>query len=268
MPRVPEPRPRRRRPPVARPWDVAGRATAIVLALLALFAPTRAGAADLVAALSNHLVAITTGFSGAQVLLFGTTSGVGDVVVVVRGPDAATIVRRKERTFGIWINQAEMVFPGVPGFYAFASSRPIGDILGEQTAALHQIGLDNLRLIADSRAGVAEIAAFRQALIRNKEESGLYAPVPGEVLFLGDRLFRTDLWIPHNAPNGYYTVSVFLVRDGEIASAEITPLLVSKVGLEARVFDFAHRRAVFYGLLAVVIAAAAGWAANVLLRKE
>lgn len=244
------------------------RATTMALLAIALLTPTPGRPADLVAALSNHLVAITTGFSGARVLLFGTTSGTGDVVVVVRGPDAATIVRRKERTFGIWMNQAEMVFVGVPGFYALASSRPIADILGEQTAALHQIGINHLRLVADSRAGTAEIAAFRQALTRNKEESGLYAPIVGDVTFLGDRLFRTDLWIPHNAPNGYYTVSVFLVRDGEIANAESTPLLVSKVGLEARVFDFAHRYAMLYGLLAAVAAAAAGWAANALLRKE
>jgi len=55
------------------------RVTLIALALLAWFA-TVAGAriavaASLVADLSNHLIAITTGFTGTDVLLFGAKEG-------------------------------------------------------------------------------------------------------------------------------------------------------------------------------------------------
>jgi uncharacterized protein (TIGR02186 family) len=95
----------------------------------------------------------------------------------------------------------------------------------------------------------------------------LYGSVTGEIRFLGNRLFRTDLWIPANAPVGNYTVNVFLVEAGDVTNAEITPLVVSRVGFEARVFDFAHRFSAAYGILAIVIAAAAGWLANLIFRK-
>lgn len=43
-------------------------------------------AQQLVADLSSHLIAITTGFTGTEVVLFGTTDGAGDVAIVVTGP--------------------------------------------------------------------------------------------------------------------------------------------------------------------------------------
>lgn len=224
-------------------------------------------ASDLVASLSNHLVAITTGFTGANVLLFGATDGQGDVVVVVRGPVGSEVVRRRGRVLGLWINEKEVAFGGVPGFYAVASSQPLPDIMPPAEAGLHEIGIDNVPMLPTKPGTAAEIAEFRAALIRNRRTAGLYVADPGDVRFLGNRLFRTDVWIPANAPIGSYTVSFFLIRDGEVVSAESTPLLVSKVGIEARIFDFAYRYAFAYGVLAVIVAAVAGWLANVVYRR-
>ena len=223
--------------------------------------------AQLVAALSNHLVAITTGFSGTDVLLFGATDGTGEVVVVVRGPEGVATVHRKGRTFGIWVNEADMDFANVPGFWAIAASRPLEELVPERVADFHQLGVEYLRLSPLERSSERRIREFRDALIRNKQRAGLYAETQGNIAFLGNRLFRTDLWIPANAPIGTYTVSVYLVRDNDVVSAETTPLVVGKVGFEARVFDFAYRGPLGYGILAVLIAAMAGWVANLMFRK-
>jgi uncharacterized protein (TIGR02186 family) len=223
--------------------------------------------ADLVAALSNHLVAITTGFTGTDVLLFGTTDGKGDVAVVVRGPENAEVVRRKGRTLGVWVNEAEVVFASVPGFYALAGSRPFAEFLPEPLAERYQVGVDNVRLVPLRQSVSGSVEDFRQALIRNKARLRLYAKEAERVTFLGGRLFRTDMRIPANAPVGAYTVGVYQLVDGDVVSAEITPLIVSKVGFEARVYDFAHRFAAAYGLLAIAIAAVAGWCANAAFGK-
>ena len=71
----------------------------------------------LVADLSKDLIAITTRFTGAEVLLFGSTNGIGDIIVVVRAPESQVVVRRKKRTGGIWINSDRVIFKNVPGFY-------------------------------------------------------------------------------------------------------------------------------------------------------
>jgi len=223
--------------------------------------------AQLIVDLSNHLVAITTGFTGTEVLLFGTTEGKGDVIVVVRGPESEVVVRRKGRKLGIWVNDADMVFQGVPGYYAIATNRPLEEFLPKRVAARHQIGVDNLRFSAPQDADPAKAETFREALIRNKVGQDLYFADSQHIAFLGNRLFRTDMRFPANAPVGTYIVQIFLVEDGEVVGAEITPLVVSKVGFEAGVFHFAHRHSLAYGVLAILIAVVAGWAASAVFRK-
>jgi uncharacterized protein (TIGR02186 family) len=243
------------------------RLLALLLASAVLACPRSASAAELVSSLSNHLVAITTGFTGSSVLLFGATDGTGDVVVVVRGPEATEVVRRKARRLGIWMNDREAIFDNVPGFYAVASSRPLPLVFPAGVAAIHQIGVSNLRLLPQANVAPELAATMREALIRSKQRERLYGSTTGDIRFLGNRLFRTDMWIPANAPVGTYAVSVYLVREGDVVSAEITPLIVSRVGFEARVFDFAHRYSAAYGIVAILIAAAAGWVANIVFRR-
>ena len=228
----------------------------------------RSGGAELVAALSNSLVAVTAGFTGSEVLLFGATDGIGDVVVVVRGPEGDTTVRRKGRNFGIWLNEANLAFRGVPGYWTIAATRPVEQILSPEIAEFHQLGLQYLQFTPLKEKSERRTREFREALLREKVRAGLYSAQPGRIAFLGNRLFRTDVWIPANAPIGTYTVSVFLVREGDVVNAETTPLVVGKVGLEARIFEFANKQALAYGVLAVLIAAVAGWLANLAFRKD
>jgi uncharacterized protein (TIGR02186 family) len=134
-------------------------------------------------------------------------------------------------------------------------------------AEREQIGIRNLRVKPPKDAAPAEVEAFRAALIRNKQKANLYSVEPQRITFLGNRLFRTDMYFPANSPVGVYFVRVFLLQDGEVVSGEITPLVVSKIGFEAGVFDFAHRHSLAYGVLAILIAVVAGWTASVAFHK-
>jgi uncharacterized protein (TIGR02186 family) len=238
--------------------------TALALAI-AMIAPARAQ--PLIADLSSHLIEITAGFSGTEVLLFGATEGEGDVIVVMRGPESRTTVRRKARIAGIWINRDEIGFDNVPVFYRLAASRPIEEMTTPAIRQRHQLGVDHLRLGVEASLDAGEVAMFRQGLVRNKERQGLFAREAGRVTFLGQRLFRTRVFLPANVPPGSYTVEVLLVRGGQVIAAQTTPLLVSKTGIGAEIYDFAHRQAALHGILAVAIAAFAGWAAGAIFRK-
>jgi uncharacterized protein (TIGR02186 family) len=240
------------------------------LALLALlaFAAVPARAQPLVADLSQHLVAITTGFTGAEIVMFGATDGPGDVVVVVTGPPKPTIVRRKGRLAGIWVNRESMVFVDAPTFYGLATSRPIDEILPLNQLDRHQIGIDHIRLLPpnpDARRD--DIPEFRDALVRARQRDGLYGTETGKITFLGERLFRAKLALPASVATGNYRVQVFLVRDNQVVSVQTTPLLVSKIGFGADVFDFAHQQAALYGLIAILLATAAGWTAAAAFRR-
>ena len=247
------------------------RISLLGLALLAWFASVAGGriavAASLVADLSNHLIAITTGFTGTDVLLFGAKEGEGDVVVIVRGPTSNISVRKKSRVAGIWMNTDRVTFSNVPSFYAVASSAPLADIAPPTLLARHQIGFNQLKVQAPATVDPDRMRDFRAALIRRQQRAGLFMREAGEVSFLGNTLFRTNVYFPANVPVGVYLVEVLLLQNGNVTGAQTTPLIISKVGFGAELFDFAHQRAAIYGLIAILISLVAGWLPHILLRK-
>ena len=243
---------------------LACRILVLVAGLLLWASPARAQA--LAADLTSHLIAITTGFTGASVVLFGATDGPGDVVVVVRGPDREMTIRRKNRVAGIWMNTDELTFGNVPSFYAVAASRPIEGILSPAAAAFYRLGVANLKLEARTPAPPGIVETFRAALERVQQQAGLFVSRIGKVDFLGERLFRTTIVFPANVPTGTYLVEVFLVRDKDVVSGQTTPLVVSKVGVDAAVFEFSTRQPGFYGAIAVLTAIVAGWLASMPFR--
>ena len=221
----------------------------------------------LVVDLSESQIAITTGFTGADVLLFGATDGDGDVVVVVRGPTDVITVRRKERVAGIWINTESLSFSGVPGYYRIAASQPLETLLPEEIRQTFQIGAANIAVAPlETRPRDVELDFFN-ALVRNKQRADLYDGELGSVRFLGSRLFRTRISLPANVPTGRYTVEVFLVANGTIETRTTTPLEVVKSGFEEQVYSFAHERSAIYGLIAIILALVAGWFAGYVFRK-
>lgn len=246
------------------------RLLALLLLAGVLAVPARgASAQDLVADLSEHLVAITTGFAGAEVLLFGAVEHPGDVVVVVRGPAQPVRMHRKSRVFGIWMNTATMTFEGVPSYYAVNASGDLDRIARDSVRARHDLGLAHLDLrLPSAKASANVAAAWRAALIRAKQREDHYYSQVGRVTFLGQRLFRTKVRFPANVPTGRYIVEVFYLRDGRVVAAQATPLQVGKVGVEAEIFDFAHNQSLLYGLVAIVIALMAGWMANLMFRQS
>lgn len=239
----------------------------LVLAGLAVrVEPARA--TPLIADLSEHLVAITTGFAGTKVLLFGAIDEAGDVVVIVRGPNERVVMHRKSRLAGIWVNTASMTFKEAPSFYAVASSRPLDEIAGTAVRARNEMGVDHLRIELPRAKASENIAReWRAALIRNKQRENLYSLDLGRVTFLGKQLFRADVFFPANVPTGTYQVQTYLLRDGVVASAQTTPLIVSKIGVEAEIFDFAHNNSAAYGIIAILVALMAGWLAHVAFRR-
>jgi uncharacterized protein (TIGR02186 family) len=223
-----------------------------------------------VADLSEHLIAITTAFVGADVVLFGTSDGGADIVITVVGPREDQIVRRKDRIAGIWVNRESLEFARVPSYYAVASSAPLDQIARPEVLARHELGVEYVRLepIDASDLEESQIDTFRDALVRNKQRQRLYSSAPPPVSFLGPRLFRTTLNFPANVQPGIYQVQVFELEDGYVKDAQRSALVISKVGFEADVFDFAQQRAPLYGLLAILMAVSLGWLAGVIFRRS
>jgi uncharacterized protein (TIGR02186 family) len=238
-------------------------AALLAAALAALAAPTPAAA--LVAELSQREIEVTTGFTGAELLVFGAKETTpADLVVAVRGPALPFVVRQKTRIAGIWVNGAFEIFNTAPTFYAIASTRPLAEILPESERQRLRLGLDALPLRPE---GPRDAPAFREALVASKVKAGLYRQDDEGVTVMGDRLFHTRVFLPPAVIPGPYRVDVLAVQDGRIVAARDVALAVRRVGTSAEIWRFAHGHSWFYGFGAVLVAAVAGWAGSVLFRR-
>ncbi len=226
-----------------------------------------AQAEPLIADLSEHLVAITTGFTGTEVLLFGAIEGEGDLVVVVSGPPQTVAVRRKEHVAGIWLNKDQVSIENAPAYFQVMATRKFGDWLPLTIRERHKMGVEYLRLAATGDVTPEDAKAFTEAFARNKERVGHYRIAEGKVSKLGGRLFRTNVFFPANVPTGTYKVEVFLIRDGAVESAQTTPLYVSQIGVGADIYQFAQEYSASYGIFAILIAVIAGLGAAIAFRK-
>lgn len=241
----------------------------LALALLAAVAliPRVEAATLLSVDLSEPVIEITTGFSGTDVLLFGAIEGSGDVVIVISGPLRSEIVRRKVRIAGIWINAESRRFETVPAYYHVASTRQLTEIAPEKLLRKFQIGPERIAFGFAPGQSQEDRKAFHEALIRNKKHQGLYGALFNRIGVSDGRLFRANFTFPANVPTGTYNVDVYLLRKGKIIGTKSRTLAITKVGLEASIFNFAHQEAPLYGIMAIMIALIAGWLAGVIFRK-
>ena len=218
--------------------------------------------------LTKTNVPITANFVGSDLMLYGASDSGGDVIVVVRGPNKDHIIRRKKKSAIIWINDMEITFLDAPSYYFLASTRPLNNFLSDNIARREQIGYPAMALkVKGFIENASIIKDFRKALIKKKKKQGLYGEGPGLVSYKGKHLFRTRLHFPANVPVGDYNIDIYVFKDGKIVNKESTVLPIQKKGIEAQVYNFAHQHALSYGIMAILVAAFAGWLASVLFRK-
>ena len=182
------------------------------------------------------------------------------VIITVSGPRAPAMVRHKARRFGIWVNTNAVEIDEAPSFYAVATSAPISDVLSH-TEDLRQ-SISTPRAIRSVGAQVDNTADYTEALIRIRAGDGLYQVLEGAIDFEQETLFRTQVTLPANLIEGSYQTRIFLTRGGQVVDRYETAISVRKVGIERWLFNLAHEKPLPYGLLSLLIAVIAGWAAS------
>ena len=92
-------------------------------------------------------------------------------------------------------------------------------------------------------------------------------PHASAVRLLKGDLFRADVQMPDRTPPGLYTAKVMVFRNGRPFQSTLSTLVVSKVGAERAIFEFARDHAALHGLVGVAMALLAGFTASSLFRR-
>jgi uncharacterized protein (TIGR02186 family) len=247
----------------------------IMVVVLATAVTAPATAQRLIASLSNHRVMVTSSFTGAELVLFGTIEATSprrggyDIVATVIGPRHNAVTYRKDRIFGIWINAESRVFENVPSYLAVLSNRPLQAIANAETRRKLQLGLDNIPLVQRAinfDPGPGD--QFRKAFMSINQEHKLYLEKSNGVTFLGPTLFRASIPLPAEVPVGTYEVEVRLFADGKLLDRAPSAFEVYKVGFEQFVTTAVRTHGLLYGIATATMALAIGWLASVIFRRD
>lgn len=241
-----------------------------LLALLALLVLGGARDPILVPEVSQHEIQVRQGFTGAELLLFGailTPEGTRagrdfDIVVVLKGPTQSIVLREKQKVAGVWINAQSTAFRSAPSFYAVAASRPISQIVDDKTAAIYELGLPWLQLSPIGAIDPREQTRFSSGLVDLMARKGLYQQDERGVKLSGQVLYQARISLPSSVRTGTYTAETFAISRGRVVASATSRVEVRKLGFELAIADFSQDWSFFYGMLAVAVSVAMGWAAG------
>lgn len=250
------------------------RALALLLIVPLLMGQSRAKP-RLVPAVSQDNIRIVYSFTGAELLLFGAVlypngrvpAKPADIAVVLKGPVQPIVIREKRKVAGIWMNAADTRFRSAPSFYAVASSRPVAQMVDERTAAIYELGLQNLQLSPGGGVSPEEARRFEAGLIDLKRRAGLFVEQSRGVILTDGVLYRARISIPARVLVGDYTAETFLIQDGRVQAAAVKDIRIEKAGFERFVARAADRWSLTYGIVAVALSLAMGWAAARVFRR-
>jgi uncharacterized protein (TIGR02186 family) len=239
--------------------------------LLALSLPQALLAQEsIVTGLSQNRVQITTNYDGSNILIYGAVKRDApppegprlEVIVTVEGPAQPLVLRRKEKIAGIWINRSSVVIDSAPSFYAVTTTGPLEEILSNTEDLRYRISQQQ----AIRAVGISEEATnapdFVEALQRIRRNEDRYRMATGKVQLLQETLFRADVDLPSNLSDGSYKVRLFILRGGKVIDHQDRYIAVRKAGMERDLYNLAHEQPFIYGVISLLMAAIAGWAAS------
>jgi len=231
----------------------------LLLSFLLLARPCAGLAANLDFGLAPQNITISTFYNGTSVTIDGAAPEGSQLVVRFSGLPEKIAMKQKGKVFGLlWMNMNTLHFDGVPKVFLVESSVPLKDL----GAVGPTLGLEGLTDKVGIEPATADRAMLLPELVKLKKSEGLYREQTGAVT-LGEtanglQKFSARLAIPSRLSPGDYTVEVIAVKDGIIVAQSSQPLQAKMVGIPALMADLAFNHAVWYGVLASIIAIVAG----------
>lgn len=185
-----------------------------------------------------------------------------DLAVRVWGPREDLKLMRKGRVGGLWFNVEHVTFLNIPKVYLLWTSRkPPGD----GGKSLRELKFDYASVLSGSLQGKnpEEELVLIHELVKLKEYDNLYHILEGTVRT--QPLERTILsqaevvlHLPTKIFPGSYALELLAFKEGKSTLLKSYPLKVQLTDLPAALSNLATQNGLFYGLLAVAVAALSG----------
>lgn len=239
--------------------------------LLSWLAPAAAADAPSQVQVTPRVLELGTFYGGAKVHVAGIAAADSKVIIVVRGPSTAEVFNKLGRVGPIWVSTGKVTISGVPALLLIFSSAPVNACLNP--AAIDHYELDpkslkthmQIETKAPEHNGIADDFLAFQA----HQKKYRFNSVSVQMGALTERglPYSLDFDMPKAAGPGKYQVNVLECRDGNVVNKADVDLPLVEVGFPALIARLARARASLYGIMAVIIAMAAGFGIDFLAAR-
>ncbi|MCG6927733.1 MAG: TIGR02186 family protein [Acidobacteria bacterium] len=252
----------------------AGRTAPLVLVALLLCsapattaeAPASADPAPL--AVSPTHIPVTSSFHGATLSIDVSVPSGSEVALKVEGARGRVIFNRKGRVFFLWMNVGEVTVGNAPQVYMLSTSTDLVDLASGETLRRLGLGRHALESQIATRGEGIDRETMLDEFFDYKERGELYGLSQGTLR--PDRSdpggsgsarehYSVDVALPSSIPVGAYEVGLYAFTKGQLVERATETVTIEKIGFARFVSRLARQHPGEYGLLAIVVAVAAGF---------
>ncbi len=211
----------------------------------------------------DHIL-IDAFYNGTSVSISGILPSDCDAVIRLTGEAVNLRMKKKGKVFGIlWMNLDTLTFESVPSVFMLNTAKKIEELAEtrKKDAPVWQIGMSSLSdhiILKPERTDRNDLVA---ELLKLKEYEGLYALI-SDIRYIpgkdNKKRFEADFKIPPKLLPGTYKIEVYAIRHGDIAARYEHSLTVKPEGFTEVLSKLAFEHSALYGVLATLIAVAAG----------
>lgn len=184
------------------------------------------------------------------------------VAIKLQGNEKQMELNRKGKVAFLWLNVDRVTVKYAPRIYLLQASEELPLLAPAEELARWGLGYEALRdtIRFESRGNID--GAYFDDFVALKEHEGAYNVKTARILHKsgeGRRYVSAVLEIPPMISPGRYDVRLFCFGDGKLLGSMSTSLSVKDTGFPHFIKTIAYEHAAWYGILAILVAIAAGF---------
>jgi len=244
--------------------------TAVICLILFAGGPARAA---LTTEVTPQNIPINLFYHGAKLNIKGNSDANDDLIIKISSEPVDAHMKFKGKAAGLfWMKIGDISFEQVPAVYLLATSRNIDNLMQKDECIKEGIGFESIKARSKVECSAPDINQDKwiEEFVKFKKAEKLYRIQEGIITInqgAGGNEYQLDIDWPYQAGPGTYNIEVLAVRNGMVVDRTETSLTVARTGIVAKLSNLAFNQAAVYGIIAIVVAMAAGFAVGALFKK-
>tara|TARA_B100000886_G_C20334742_1_gene453948 strand:+ start:91 stop:837 length:747 start_codon:yes stop_codon:yes gene_type:complete len=218
--------------------------------------------------LSEDNIEIKTDFDGKEIIIFGLLQDDHDTLLTIKGPLSKMKIQKKERYFGVWINNKQITYSKIPTLFFLSSSNMIDDILPNSIQINDDLNFNkilNNKTFNQNFIFENDQEIWNENFVRIKKKQLFFKEF--EMKTFKNKLFQTSVFFPPNTIPGIYYVDIYYIKHKTIMNKDQKKIIVRKTGIGSDIYEFARNRAATYGVFVIIFSILSGLIAATLFRR-